>query len=772
MAVRQRIGSLVKKLPLRLVLVVPFVFLVCTAVIATGYLSWRTGQQAVAGMAGRLTEDIALRIADNLRHFFTLPLQINQVNRDAVAQGWLAIDDLASWKDHLSHQAAVFKSITNIAAGNQKGEYIGIDTRDSGQVVIQRCDALTGFYLVSTGLAGSPALVETSPGTYDPRTRPWYRAPAAAGQPRWSVVYKHFVDPALQIALSLPLVDGSGALQGVVTAAVRLEKTSQFMETLAVGRTGLAYIVDPEGFLIASSARAPTFSVSAEGKLTRIRADESDMALIRQAAALVKLGTAAEKAGAKGPGPDGGPALLVRCSVFQDPFGLNWNIVVALPEADFMSAIHANVRTTVLLCLQALLLAVGAGLVAARWITGPILLINQASQDLVAGRRVQDLPTDRGDELGQLARAFVQMSQGIRQSINRLQTELDERRQVEAALRQANLVVENSPVVLFRWRAVEGWPVETVSANVIQFGYTPEALLSGAVPFAAMVHPADLDRVGREVADYTAGGVQRFEQEYRIVAKNGDVHWVDDRTLVERNADGQVTYYQGILIDIPERIQARNALQASLAEKEALLNEVHHRVKNNLQVVSSLLNLQFHQIKNARVRSFLQETQNRVRSMAMLHEMLYHSGNVASIGLPAYIKGLCDHLARSYGSAAGKIRLACKIADVDLDIDQAILVGLIVTELVSNALKHAFVDRPGGDIVLELHEARGQGMVLRVSDNGIGLPEQTRPDSAGTLGLLLVNNLAGQLEGHVSVSREQGTVFEIVFPLPTPSKVD
>ena len=152
--------------------------------------------------------------------------------------------------------------------------------------------------------------------------------------------------------------------------------------------------------------------------------------------------------------------------------------------------------------------------------------------------------------------------------------DITERKLTQEALRQANLVVENSPMVLFRWRASEGWPVEMVSRNVSQFGYTPEELLSGAVPFAAMVHPEDRERVAREVEEYSAGGADRFRQEYRIVTKDGGVHWVDDRTVVERNLDGQIVYYQGIVVDMTERKAIENALQKREKELTLLTNNM------------------------------------------------------------------------------------------------------------------------------------------------------------------------------------------------------
>lgn len=139
--------------------------------------------------------------------------------------------------------------------------------------------------------------------------------------------------------------------------------------------------------------------------------------------------------------------------------------------------------------------------------------------------------------------------------------DITERKLAAEALRQANLVIENSPVVLFRWQAAEGWPVDMVSQNVVQFGYTPEELLSGAVTYSAMVYPEDLARVTREVQEYTAGGMNRYQQEYRIVTRDGEVRWVDDRTVVERDAEGRITYYQGTILDITARKQVEQSLQ-------------------------------------------------------------------------------------------------------------------------------------------------------------------------------------------------------------------
>lgn len=152
--------------------------------------------------------------------------------------------------------------------------------------------------------------------------------------------------------------------------------------------------------------------------------------------------------------------------------------------------------------------------------------------------------------------------------------QLQEQKKVEASLRQANLVVENSPAMLFRWKATRGWPVVLVSQNVVQLGYSPEELLSGEITYTALVYPDDLERVAHEVQSYVGSNINRFQQEYRIVTKDGAVRWIDDHTTVERNANGQVTHYQGIVIDITERKQFQEALFAEKERAQVTLDSI------------------------------------------------------------------------------------------------------------------------------------------------------------------------------------------------------
>jgi PAS domain S-box-containing protein len=219
-----------------------------------------------------------------------------------------------------------------------------------------------------------------------------------------------------------------------------------------------------------------------------------------------------------------------------------------------------------------------------------------------------------------------------------------------------------------------------------------------------------------------------------------------------------------IVRDITERRRAEELIQASLHEKEALLKEIHHRVKNNLQVTSSLLRLQAAAITDPAAREMFQETENRIRSMALVHEKLYQSTNLSRIDLADYIRSLADLLYRSAAIAPENVAIEVTGSDIHLEIDEAVPCGLIANELLSNALKHAFPGGRRGRIEVHLAERSDGSISMRVSDDGIGLPPDFQPDLAESLGLHLVQALARQLDGTVELrKRDLGTEFDVIF---------
>jgi len=230
----------------------------------------------------------------------------------------------------------------------------------------------------------------------------------------------------------------------------------------------------------------------------------------------------------------------------------------------------------------------------------------------------------------------------------------------------------------------------------------------------------------------------------------------------------------GFAEDVTERKQAEDQIKASLEEKVVLLQEIHHRVKNNLQVISSLLYLQTTKIQDPQTLDILRDSQNRVKSMALIHEKLYQTKDLAKVDLGEYIHNLASYLFRSYTASAGAIQLRVQADNIFLGIDTAVPCGLIINELVSNALKHAFPEGSLGEIQIEFRvdsalpdaDESEQLFTLLVRDNGIGFPAAIDFQNTASLGLQLVNTLVNQLDGVIELQPGSGTEFKIQFPKP------
>ena len=217
-----------------------------------------------------------------------------------------------------------------------------------------------------------------------------------------------------------------------------------------------------------------------------------------------------------------------------------------------------------------------------------------------------------------------------------------------------------------------------------------------------------------------------------------------------------------VITDITERKNAEDQIKASLREKEVLLREIHHRVKNNLQVISSLLRLQSRSAPDKEWRQIFAESQNRLQSIALIHELLYRSKNLADIDFRAYINSLTVQLFYAYGITGSRISLKTEVISAPMAINLAIPCGLIANELISNCLKHAFPPDRKGLITVSLASVSDEYEFV-IADDGVGLPETVDVAGGQSLGLSLVNTLVKQLKGEVEVRRWQGTQFRIKF---------
>lgn len=277
------------------------------------------------------------------------------------------------------------------------------------------------------------------------------------------------------------------------------------------------------------------------------------------------------------------------------------------------------------------------------------------------------------------------------------------------------------------------------------------------------IHPED--RASAESA--FAAAIRRgmpVEIYFRILLPDGNIRHVDSRSRSDLNAAGKAVRVSGTILDITEQKQVEARLRQTLGEKELLVKEVHHRVKNNLQVISSLLSMQIDLLEDEDSIQALRESQHRISSMALIHERLYSHGNIADVDFAEYTETLVQELFHAYGKQAQHIYKSLDLAPVPLNIEKAIPCGLILNELVTNALKHAFPSGRG-TLSVTLKSQPNERISLCVSDSGIGLPEDLNLRDSKSLGLPLVEVLARQLGGVLHVQSKPGATFTVEFPI-------
>jgi two-component sensor histidine kinase len=232
-----------------------------------------------------------------------------------------------------------------------------------------------------------------------------------------------------------------------------------------------------------------------------------------------------------------------------------------------------------------------------------------------------------------------------------------------------------------------------------------------------------------------------------------------------RDEAGQLTGIVCVALNVSRQKDTEHRLRASLREKELLLKEVHHRVKNNLQVISSLLSLQAQQIREPEMNRLFQESQARVRSMALIHEQLYRSDDLAHIDFAAYVQQLVGNLRQGFGGAAARVRFSLDIQPVPLLLDLAIPCGMIVNELVANALEHAFPGDRCGEIRIAFGQEEGVYRIT-VADDGVGMRDGPAVGEGTSIGLKVVQALTRQIHGRLDHAYQAGTVFTIQFGSP------
>ncbi len=344
-------------------------------------------------------------------------------------------------------------------------------------------------------------------------------------------------------------------------------------------------------------------------------------------------------------------------------------------------------------------------------------------------------------------------------SNKKLQKEIEERKNIEYKLienqKYTKSIIESSIDIICA-SDVKGNIIEFNKSGLEIFGYDNEELKKIKAQ-ALYANRADFYTVGKELKNK---GI--FIGEVKNKRKNGEIFTSFLSASVLYDQQGNHIGSMGVSRDITEQKIATERLADSLKEKEVLLKEVHHRVKNNLQVISSILNLQSSYVKEESILNILRESQNRIKSMSFIHESLYQSNDFSQINFSEYVISLSKNLVHSYGVFDNFVKLELQVENVSLNLDQSIPCGLLINELVSNALKYGFPDKKKGTITIELFE-KNEYLHLMVKDDGVGMPSTINYKETDTLGLQLVMTLVEQIGGTIKLENVAGTEYTLIF---------
>ncbi|NER34417.1 MAG: HAMP domain-containing protein [Oscillatoria sp. SIO1A7] len=413
-----------QKIPLRLLLVVPFVLQIFAAVGLTGWLSMRNGRQAIDDLAFQLSSQATARIDRHVQNYLAKPHLFNQMFESAVRSGDLNLEDFIALENFFWHQIQQADLGTSFFASNPQGDFLGIRRDVTGSTTLMIRDESTEpnweIHRLNSSGDRSSLIVRKE---YDPRDRPWYKAVIKSRTSTWSPILQVASRPVLAIIAVRPIYDKTDNLTAILGGTITLSQLSEFLRNLNISPSGQAFIIERSGEIVASSGREPPLVSTSEGE-ERLLATSSRELFINSTSRqiLQRFGSYARVTEeSQFAFTLDGKLQLVQVRPLQDELGLDWLSVVVIPEEDFMERINANTRITIGLCMTALVLATLVGIETSRRIGEPILRLSEAARAMSSGKLNQKVELSDVKELRVLARSFNQMARQLRESFTALE---------------------------------------------------------------------------------------------------------------------------------------------------------------------------------------------------------------------------------------------------------------------------------------------------------------------------------------------------------------
>ncbi|MGD1809675.1 ATP-binding protein [Dapis sp. BLCC M126] len=562
----------IPKLSIRTTLVVSFVIQIVAAVGLTGWLSFRNGQKTVNSFALQLCTEIGNRIDQQLHTFLSIPHFIHQKNEEEIAHGHINVGDLTELRRYFWKQLQFFKLVTDIGIGNAQGEVVAVSSVENVTGVVRVLNATTDDKMETYAVdeSGEPTtLIKATP--FNIYQRPWYQDAVKAGKPVWSGIFPRLTESVLTISAVHPIYSEQGDFQGVFYILMHLSEIGDFLQSIKIGKTGQSFIMESSGLLVATSTGETPF-VQTDTSIERIKATESNNSITR-ATSQYLLGkfrdfqeiTSSQQIRFEIENKN----YFLQVLPFQDDKGLNWLVAIVVPEADFMEQIYANNRQSILLCFLAFGLATITSFFTAHWITAPLRIISQASDQLAQGNLKQQIEPSLFIETNILAESFNKMARQLEESFDAL-------RQSEMTNRA---IVNTIPDLMIRARS-DGSYLDIIGSSEPSGVYGVKAFKEGNTVKESL--PPDLAQKRMHYIQQALGTGKLQVYEHQIIF-NGQIRYEQVRIMVLDQDEVLVMVH-----DITPRKQAERALEKANQELE---KEVARRTVSLLESQRTLTTL-------------------------------------------------------------------------------------------------------------------------------------------------------------------------------------
>ncbi|MEO1400121.1 MAG: ATP-binding protein [Cyanobacteria bacterium J06635_1] len=801
-----------RQVNLRTILVLPFVLQIVSTVGVVGYLSYITGQQAIHQLAIELETDIGNRLQEKIQDYLAVPHEFHHITLSSIRSGTLDPSDFLALEKFFWQHISDHGFVSNAYYGNAQGDVISVKRDSQGRLVSRVRDPSTAGerqnYLLDE-VGRRTKLLESRP--YDARLRPWYKAAMATKQHSWSPIHTSVSDNLLELSAVVPVYDGAGTIQGILGTELNLAQINHFLRSLNITASGQVFIVEPSGEIVAiSTPESPLAIADAQatetdrnggdedggegregiegekqketGPKTRLLVTQSRNPLTRATAdyLLTKFGSFDQITDSQNLSFKlDGKLQLVRVMPLQDQRGLNWLMVMAIPESDFMGQIYANIRTTVLLCVGALIFSLVIGGLTARWITQPIQRLNRAAKEIAHGNLAQQVEITQSKELGELGHAFNHMAGQLKQSFQALEALnialSDREQQLETYNRTLEQEVQERTQKLLLTEKMAA--LGQLTAGVAHELNTP----LGAVRAANENVVAGLQQSFRQLPQVlltlNPEQMTAFSTLVKLTQRPTQIHsFRAERQL--RKTLQQALSKQGIepaasLADLLSK------MGITLPDLDALASLL--QTPKNYQIIESAHAISMVTTNSQTIRTAVDRAARIVFALKSYTQTSHPHPVIADNARTSIPEGIDAVLTLYQNHLKRGVELTknyTPVPEVPCDAESLMQVW---TNLIHNALQ-AMNYRGQLGVQVAQHD---QQVVVTISDTGCGiLPEHqarifepfftTKPRGEGTgLGLDIVRRIVEKYHGRIEVESQPGhTIFQVWLPLERPASGD